>query len=261
MAPETEDAAERARRRYQRALFDGEARLYAATRPGYPRELAEFAAVTAGAGPGTPVLEVGCGTGQLTEQLVPLRFALTAIDLGTSMIEVAREQIAGGVAFRAVSFEELDVSPASFGLIISGAAFHWIDPEIRFRKAARLLRPGGWLAVAGYQERYDEPLDAALEALWRARAADDGAWATRPADAAAISASGLFHAPVHHEFRQLLVRSAADVIGLERTRATSLSWPDRVRQGFFAQLGQLLDDRAEVVVTVESSVTMAQVVR
>ena len=69
MTRETEDATERDRRRYQRELFDGVARLYAATRPGYPPELAGFVAATAGAGPGAAVLEVGCGTGQLTERL------------------------------------------------------------------------------------------------------------------------------------------------------------------------------------------------
>ncbi len=59
MTRETEGEAERERRRYQRGLFDKVARLYQATRPGYPAELAEFAVATAGLGPGAPVLEVG----------------------------------------------------------------------------------------------------------------------------------------------------------------------------------------------------------
>jgi tRNA A58 N-methylase Trm61 len=73
---ETEGETERDRRRHKRGLFDQVARLYEATRPGYPPELAEFVAATAGIGAGAAVLEVGCGTGQLTERLVPLRFAL-----------------------------------------------------------------------------------------------------------------------------------------------------------------------------------------
>jgi ubiquinone/menaquinone biosynthesis C-methylase UbiE len=257
---ETEDATERDRRRYQRELFDGVARLYEATRPGYPPELAGFVAATAGAGPGAAVLEVGCGTGQLTERLVPLRFALTAIDVGASMIEVARERItAGDVTFLAVPFEELDAADASFDLVVSGAAFHWIDPEARFRKAARLLRPGGWLAVAGYDERYDEPLGPALDRLWLARSADDGAWVTRPADAEAIGGSGLFEAPVHRTFSERLTRRAEDIIGVENTRATSLSWPDDMRRAFTAELGQLLSGEAEVGLTLEAEVTMARV--
>jgi ubiquinone/menaquinone biosynthesis C-methylase UbiE len=257
---ETEGETERDWRRHQRGLFDGVARLYAATRPGYPRELADFAAATAGAGPGSAVLEVGCGTGQLTERLAPLRCALTAIDVGASMIEVARERVTGGdVAFLAVSFEELDAREGSFDLVISGAAFHWVDPEVRFRKAARLLRPGGWLAVAGYDERYDEPLGSALDGMWRARTAGDGAWATRPADGDAIAASGLFEAPVHRTFTQRLTRPAEDVVGVENTRATSLSWPDDVQRVFTAELRQRLGRQAEVGLTLEAAVTMARV--
>lgn len=236
------------------------AERYAATRPGYPPELAAFVAATASVAAGDPVLEVGCGTGQLTSSLVPFGFALTAIDLGASLIAVARERgDCGGVSFAVTSFEELDAEPGSFALVISGAAFHWIDPDVRFRKAARLLRPGGWLAVAGYDELYDEPLGSALERIWRARAADDGAWVTRPADAAAISGSGLFGPPARRTFTQRMTRSAADVIGVENTRATSLSWPDDVRQAFTAELRERLAAAgAPVGVTLEASVTMAQ---
>jgi hypothetical protein len=136
-----------------------------------------------------------------------------------------------------------------------------VDPEVRFRKAARLLRPGGWLAVAGCEEQYDEPLGSALEDLWRARSPDDGAWVTRPADAAAIDGSGLFDAPVHREFRERTVRPAVDVVGGESTRATWLSWPDDVQRGFLAELRQRLGPAAEVGLTLAASVTMAQVAR
>jgi SAM-dependent methyltransferase len=259
MAQQTEGDAERAWRRHQRGLFDGVARLYQATRPGYPVELVEFVVSTAGVGAGAAVLEVGCGTGQLTERLAPFGFALTAIDLGASMIEVAGKRVPPGSAvFRAVSFEDLDAGAGSFDLIISATAFHWVDPEVRFRKAARLLRPGGWLAVAGGRELYDEPVGAALDGLWRARSPGDGAWAARPADAAAIAESGLFGAPVRRTFARRGSYPAADVLGLENTRATSLSWPADVRDEFNAELRELLGDR-DVPLTVASEVTMAQV--
>ena len=257
---EAEDESERARRRYQRGLFDDEARLYQATRPGYPPELAGFVAATASVGAGDQVLEVGCGTGQLTQALLPFGFALTAIDLGATMIEVARERMgADGVSFHAVPFEELDAAPGTFALVIAGAAFHWIDPEVRFRKAARLLRPGGWLAVAGYDERYDEPLGSALDAMWHARADSVGAWVTRPADADAIGVCGLFGPPAERTFAHRIVRQSEDVVGVENTRATSLSWPAEVRQAFNAELRQRLGDLPEVGVTVAASVTMAPV--
>jgi ubiquinone/menaquinone biosynthesis C-methylase UbiE len=259
-AEETEDETERAKRLYQRGLFDDVASLYQATRPGYPPGLAEFVAATASVGAGERVLEVGCGTGQLTQALLPFGFTLTAIDLGAAMIDIASERIGtAGVSFRAVAFEELDAAPATFGLVIAGAAFHWIDPEVRFRKAARLLRPGGWLAVAGYEERYDETLGSALDAMWHARADTAGAWVTRPADADAISGSGLFGPPVERTFAHRITRRAQDVIGVENTRATTLSWPQEVRGAFNAELRDRLIDLPEVGVTIETSVTMAPV--
>lgn len=260
MTRETEGEAERDRRRYQRGLFDGVARLYQATRPGYPEELAAFVAATAGLSPGARVLEVGCGTGQLTERLVPFGFALTAIDVRPAMVAAAQERVSGGgVTFLAVAFEDFDPAGASYDLVISGAAFHWVDPEVRFGKAARLLRPGGWLAVAGYDERYDEPLGSALDLMWRQRAGTDGAWGTRRADGPAISGSGLFGAPVHRGFSQRLVRTVADVVGVENTRATSLSWPEEVRREFSGELRRRLAGRAEVSLTLEAAVTMAPV--
>jgi hypothetical protein len=49
------------------------------------------------------------------------------------------------------------------------------------------------------------------------------------------------------------------VIGVENTRATSLSWPDDVRQAFSVELRERLAAAgAPVGVTLEASVTMAQ---
>ena len=90
-----ETGPERGRRRYQRTLFDGVAGLYQASRPGYPGHLVEFAVATAGLDAGSTVLEVGCGTGQLTERLAGFGFALTAIDIGPSMIAATRHRLDG----------------------------------------------------------------------------------------------------------------------------------------------------------------------
>jgi len=68
--PGAESEQEPSKRRHQRTLFDGVAGLYEASRLGYPsRDIVEFAVTTAGLGTGRTILEVGCGTGQLTESL------------------------------------------------------------------------------------------------------------------------------------------------------------------------------------------------
>src|SRR5215467_3828022 len=192
-----ETEQERGKRRHQRTLFDGVAGLYQASRPGYPGHLVEFVAATAGLDAGSSVLEVGCGTGQLTERLAGFGFGLTAIDLGPSMIAAARHRLDGSaVSFQVSSFEDLAAADASFDLVISGASFHWVDPEVRFAKSARLLRPGGWLALLGVDERYDEPFGVVLAGMWAVRGDTGGAWVTQAVDAEVIAGTGLFAEPV-----------------------------------------------------------------
>lgn len=255
-----ETGQDRSKRHHQRALFDSVAGLYEASRPGYPVDLVEFVVTTAGLAAGSAVLEVGCGTGQLTGALAGYGFALTAIDLGPSMIAAARDRVAGSdVSFRVSSFEDLAAADASFDLIISAAAFHWIDPEVRFVKSARLLRPGGWLALLGNSERYDDPLGTALTGMWVARSDTGGAWVTQAADAEVIAGTGLFGAAVCRTGTERVTRPADVVIGVENTRATSLSWPAEMRREFSEELRDLLGSQAEVPLTLETTVTMAPV--
>ena len=257
-----ETGPDRSRRRYQRTLFDGVAGLYQASRPGYPHHLVEFAVATAGLDAGSTVLEVGCGTGQLTERLAGFGFGLTVIDIGPSMIAAARHRLDGlAVSFQVSSFEDLAAADASVDLIISGAAFHWVDPEVRFAKSARLLRPGGWLALLGVDERYDDPFGAALAGMWAARDNTDGAWVTQAVDAEVIAGTGLFAEPVCRADTRRVTRPADAVIGVENTRATSLSWPEDIRRAFTEELRQYLGPQAEVHLTLRTTVTMAPVLR
>jgi ubiquinone/menaquinone biosynthesis C-methylase UbiE len=255
----TESERERDKRHYQRTLFDGIAERYEAARPGYPARVVDFIITTAGLGPGAAVLEVGCGTGQLTEQLARSGFRLTAIDVGASMIAAARRRLAGAaVSFQVTSFEDLDTAGASFDLVISSAAFHWIDPEVAFSKSARLLRPGGWLALLGTEEHYDDPVGTALDALWVTHGDTGGAWEGRPSDPEAIAATGLFGAPSGLTDRDEAVLPADHVIALEGTRATFLSWPHDTQRHFTGELRGLLGARLAVHLTRHTSVTMAQ---
>ncbi len=257
----TESERDRDKRHFQRTLFDSIAARYAESRPGYPAHIVEFVAATAGLGPGAAVLEIGCGTGQLTTRLACFGFRLTAIDIGPSMIAAARRRLSGagaGISFQVTSFEDLAAADASFDLVISGAAFHWVDPEVAFSKSARLLRPGGWLALLGTEEAYDDPLGAALDALWVTHGDTGGAWERRPSDPEAIAAAGLFGPPACLADRQRAILPAGDVIALESTRAAFLSWPHDTQRHFTGDLRRLLEPQPAVHLTRYTSVTMAQ---
>jgi ubiquinone/menaquinone biosynthesis C-methylase UbiE len=259
-----ETEQQRSKRRQQRMLFDDIADAYDTYRLGYPQHITDFVTSTAGLGSGSTVLEVGCGTGQLTESLAGHGFELTAIDIGPAMITAARRRLAEtAAAFQVSSFEELTAPDTSFDLIISGAAYHWIDPEVRFSKPARLLRPGGWLALVGYNERYDDPLGAALKNMWIARRDPGDPWAgpQEPADAEAIAASGWFEEPVTSTATERLVLPAEAVVRMEGTRSTVLKWPADMRAQFLEELGERLGRQPEVPLTRASWVTMAKLAR
>jgi len=257
-----ESEQERSKRRHQRTLFDTVAQLYEASRLGYPGDIVAFAVATAAVGAGSEVLEVGCGTGQLTESLARYGFRLTAVDIGPLMVTAARRRLDGSaLSFQVSSFEDFTAADACFDLIVSGTAFHWVDPEVMFRKPARLLRPGGWLALLETGERYDDPFRAALRGMWAARGGDGGALVRGPhfTDTEVIAGTGLFEALVHKTHARRIVRPVEAVVSVENTRATSLSWPDDIRQEFTEELRQHLRSQTEVQLTQETSLTMARV--
>ena len=255
MVAETEE--QRTRRETWRRLFDDVAGLYAATRQGYPAEIVDAVCTTAGLGPGAAVLEIGCGTGQLTRQLAGRGFSLTAIDIGVAMIEAARRTVADPAThFEVCSFEEF-ACDGPFDLIVSATAFHWVDPSIGWVKTARLLRPGGWLALLSTGELYPEPLRTQLRQQWMrysrrtVRAADQPAWVTGLRDTA------LFGEPVELRHTSPLQLSAAAVIGLERTRATYLSYSEQDQADFTADLSALLAPGSHVDLVQDTLLSMA----
>ena len=99
-------------RRYGQ-VFDEIAAEYDRHRPAYPDELVDQACQVAGIGSGDHVLEVGCGSGQLTRGLVARGLHVTALEPGKSLIALARQNLEGaaGVEFVNAQFEDALLRP------------------------------------------------------------------------------------------------------------------------------------------------------
>ena len=134
-------------RRYG-AVFDTVAAEYDRHRPTYPDELIDLACEAGGLAAGDRVLEIGCGTGQLTGGLVARGLSVTAVEPGQNLISLAR-QAAPDVDFVNRRFEDAEL-PDRFAAAFCAAAFHWLDPDVSWRKVARSLAPGGVLALIQY---------------------------------------------------------------------------------------------------------------
>ena len=133
-------------------VFDEIAAEYDRHRAAYPDELVDQACQVAGLGSGDHVLEIGCGSGQLTRSLVARGLHVTALEPGTSLIALARQNLdgAGEVEFVNAQFEQASLPGERFRAVFCASAFHWVDPEVSWQKAADVLVPGGTLALMSY---------------------------------------------------------------------------------------------------------------
>lgn len=130
-------------------VFDEDAELYDKARPGYPEQLFEDLVHVGRLHLRSDVLEVGCGTGQATRSLAEHGYNITCVELGTSLAAVAARRLAHFPNVQVVNsaFEQWHAEANSFDLIFAATSWHWLDPDVSFPKAVRLLRPDGFLAI------------------------------------------------------------------------------------------------------------------
>ena len=161
-------------------MFDTVAVEYDRRRPTYPDELVERACELGGLEAGDRVLEIGCGTGQLTRGLVARGLHVTAVEPGRNLIELAGREPHGPGALEFVN-HRLEDAPIDgwFDAAFSASAFHWPDPDVSWAKVARALRPDGLFA-----------LHSALRAATRDIVTDDDALISVLAGAAPEIAAG-----------------------------------------------------------------------
>jgi SAM-dependent methyltransferase len=133
-------------------VFNEVAEEYDRHRSTYPDALIDRACEVGGLGPGATVLEIGCGTGQLTRSLLARGLRVTAIEPGERLIARARDQLgnAGEVEFVNRRLEDASLPHAHYAAAFSGSAIHWVDPDVSWRTTADALVDGGTLALVSY---------------------------------------------------------------------------------------------------------------
>jgi SAM-dependent methyltransferase len=172
--------------------FGSDATRYDRVRPRYPQELVErVVAASPGRGPDRSpereVLDVGIGTGILARAFRSAGCQVSGVDPDRRMADYARSQ---GFDVDVATFEEWDAANRSFDAIVAGQTWHWVDPAAGAAKAARLLRPGGRLAVFWNTQEFPPPVRRALDDAFN-RTTSDGS-DPRPVAGGAKGFSGFF---------------------------------------------------------------------
>ena len=131
----------------RRDRFDEVPDTYERARALYRPEILAALQAQAALGPGVRVLEIGCGTGQLTRDLLPFGVTLTAIEPGRALADKARTVLPESVRIDVARFEDWNPGDRRFDVVVAAQSLHWIDPAQRFDRIAHTLVPGGICAL------------------------------------------------------------------------------------------------------------------
>jgi len=146
--------------------FDVAAEVYDAYMGRYSRRLSPQLADFAGVRAGHRALDVGCGPGALTSELVRRLgpAAVAAVDPSAPFVEAALARHPG-VDVRRASAEELPFPDASFDATIAQLVVHFMsDPVAGLREMARVTRPAGVVAACVWDHAGDQ---GPLSGFWQ----------------------------------------------------------------------------------------------
>jgi SAM-dependent methyltransferase len=151
---------------------------YRRHRAGFPSSLFDRLAAKGVGTAGQHVVDVGTGTGTLARGFACRGCRVTAVDPSLPMVEQARllDAEAGvTIDYRIARAEETGLPGGSYDVLSAGQCWHWFDRAAAAREARRVLREGGfiaiahfdWLPLAGNVVRATEELIEAHNPEWK----------------------------------------------------------------------------------------------
>ena len=137
-------------------IFHGTAWYYARYREGYPQEFFDLIRQKFDLSAGDRVLDLGCGTGQISISLSTFAKEVVAMDPEPEMIEEGKNQaeihkvknivwLEGGSA----DLPDMKASLGSFKLVTMGTSFHWMDREKTLDELYEIITDGGGVVIVG----------------------------------------------------------------------------------------------------------------
>ncbi|MET9341523.1 class I SAM-dependent methyltransferase [Nonomuraea sp. NPDC003804] len=133
-------------------LFAGTGAFYARFRPGYPKVFFDDVIRRFGLDGSGRLLDLGCGTGQLTIPLAGHGTEAVGMDPEPDMLTEAAQHAAAGkvgnVTWVRGGSADLSRQPGRFRLVTMGRSFHWMDREQVLRTLADTVEDRGGLVIA-----------------------------------------------------------------------------------------------------------------
>ncbi len=149
--------------------FDGVSGTWDILRKGfYGDEIRDATLVAARLLPESTVLDVGAGTGFLTEGAAKIARKVIALDFSEAMMSEARAKLGGrNVEFKIGNVERIPLPNASVDAVVGNMVLHHCpNPEAAVKEMTRVLVPGGRLVLSDLQEHTYESLRKEHADLW-----------------------------------------------------------------------------------------------
>jgi SAM-dependent methyltransferase len=143
---------------------------YERARPSYPNGAIECLRKHAGVVPDAVVCDLAAGTGKLTRLLAAVGARVIAVEPVPGMREQLQAAVPDAEVLDGVA-ENIPLDDQSVDTVTVAQAFHWFDFDVAMREIARVLKPGGTLAVLFNQRDDREPWVASMNEViqWHSR--------------------------------------------------------------------------------------------
>ncbi len=239
-----------------RESFDRSAIIYHQVRPDYPEGLFDHLITVTNLEAGAHLLEVGCATGKATIPLAKRGFDITCVELGSALAAVARQNMAGmTVNIIEQRFEDWQPGTGNgFDLAFAATAWHWIEPDVRYKKAWEILRPGGYLAFWTAAHVFGDDADPffreiqeVYDALGEGRP-QDAKWprpGQLPDSHGEIEATGLFEVVDIRHFDWERIYPVDEYIDLLNTFSNHILMEDQKRDTLYREIHARLNPRSD----------------
>lgn len=213
--------------------FGSVADAYDRGRPTYPDEAVAWLTESAKHSP-LSVLELGAGTGKLTQSLVRAGHDVLATDPDADMLAVLQRDLPD-VRTAVAGAEQIPAPDMTFDVVVAGQAYHWFDTDKALPEIARVLKPGGTVALAWNQR--DERIP------WVRRLGDVIGKHVETADPSeALLDSGHFAAIETFQVRFWQIVDRDSIVDLVISRSTVASLPPEEREAKRAEVLAFYDE-------------------
>jgi SAM-dependent methyltransferase len=234
--------------------FDTVAGLYDEYRPEYPQELIDSMIELSRLPKDGSILEIGSGTGKATRLFAQRGYAVHCIEPGMNLAAIAARNLKDypQITFEITRFENWQERQASFDLVMSAQAFHWVPGEIGYPKAARALKPGGSLALFwNMHADLPEKIDTELDDIYRKITPDfdrpQNIEETIQERSEEFSRSGCFGPLTIRRFPWSRTYQTREYIGLLNTYSDHIRLPAQIRQRLFEEIANVIDSHGGLI--------------